>query len=33
VVTDRVVLAILETFQGAVPEPLQEYGAPAQIEG
>ena len=33
VVTDRVVLAILETFQGAVPEPLREYGAPAQIEG
>ena len=33
VVTDRVVLAILETFQGAVPEHLREYGAPAQIEG
>ena len=31
VVTDRVVLAILETFQGAVPEPLQEYGAPTRI--
>jgi len=33
VVTDRVVLAILETFQGAVPGPLREYGAPARIEG
>jgi seryl-tRNA synthetase len=31
VVTDRFVLAILETFQGAVPEPLQEYGAPTRI--
>jgi seryl-tRNA synthetase len=31
VVTDRVVLAILESFQGAVPEPLREYGAPTQI--
>jgi seryl-tRNA synthetase len=31
VVTDRVVLALLETFQGAVPKPLQEYGAPPQI--
>jgi len=31
VVTDRAVLAILETFQGAVPEPLQEYGAPPRI--
>jgi len=32
VVTDRVVLAILENFQGAVPEPLQKYGAPSLIE-
>jgi seryl-tRNA synthetase len=31
VVTDRFVLAILETFQGEVPEPLQEYGAPTRI--
>ena len=31
VVTDRAVLAILETFQGTVPEPLQEYGAPPRI--
>ena len=33
VVTDRVVLAILENFQGTVPEPLRKYGAPSQIEG
>jgi seryl-tRNA synthetase len=33
VVTDRVVLAILETFQGDVPAPLQEYGAPPRIGG
>jgi seryl-tRNA synthetase len=33
VVTDRVVLALLETFQGAVPEPLQPYGAPPRIGG
>jgi seryl-tRNA synthetase len=32
VVTDRVVLAILENFQGAVPEPLLEYGAPSLID-
>jgi seryl-tRNA synthetase len=31
-VTDRWVLAILENFQGEVPEPLQRYGAPARIE-
>jgi seryl-tRNA synthetase len=31
VVTDRAVLAILETFQGTVPKPLQEYGAPPRI--
>ena len=33
VVTDRVVLALLETFQGTVPEPLQRYGAPPRIGG
>jgi seryl-tRNA synthetase len=33
VVTDRVVLAILETFQGDVPAPLREYGAPPRIGG
>jgi seryl-tRNA synthetase len=33
VVTDRVVLALLEIFQGAVPEPLQKYGAPPRIGG
>jgi seryl-tRNA synthetase len=33
VVTDRVVLAILENFQGTVPEPLPEYGAPTRIGG
>ena len=31
VVTDRAALAILETFQGTVPKPLQEYGAPPRI--
>jgi seryl-tRNA synthetase len=30
--TDRWVLAILENFQGDVPDPLQQYGAPARIE-
>jgi seryl-tRNA synthetase len=30
-VTDRALLAILENFQGAVPEVLQRYGAPAAI--
>ena len=30
-VTDRAVLAILENFQGGVPDVLQQYGAPAQI--
>jgi len=33
VVTDRVVLALLETFQGDVPAPLREYGAPPRIGG
>jgi seryl-tRNA synthetase len=31
VVTDRAVLAILENFQGDVPEVLHAYGAPAHI--
>jgi seryl-tRNA synthetase len=31
-VTDRWVLALLENFQGEVPEVLQQYGAPAHIE-
>jgi seryl-tRNA synthetase len=31
-VTDRAVLAILENFQGEVPEALQAFGAPARIE-
>jgi seryl-tRNA synthetase len=30
--TDRWVLAILENFQGDVPEALQQYGAPARVE-
>jgi seryl-tRNA synthetase len=30
--TDRWVLAILENFQGDVPDALQRYGAPAKIE-
>jgi seryl-tRNA synthetase len=30
-VTDRALLAILENFQGGVPEVLQRYGAPAEI--
>src|SRR4029079_18758031 len=30
-VTDRATLAILENFQGAVPELLRRYGAPAQV--
>ncbi len=32
-VTDRVVLALLENFQGEVPEVLQGFGAPARIVG
>jgi seryl-tRNA synthetase len=31
-VTDRVALAILENFQGEVPEPLHAFGAPERIE-
>jgi seryl-tRNA synthetase len=31
--TDRWVLAILENFQGDVPDALQRYGAPAEISG
>jgi seryl-tRNA synthetase len=30
--TDRTLLAILENFQGEVPEVLREYGAPAQVQ-
>jgi len=30
-VTDRALLAILENFEGAVPEVLHRYGAPAQV--
>jgi seryl-tRNA synthetase len=30
-VTDRALLAILENFQGAVPDVLRQYGAPAEI--
>ena len=30
-VTDRALLAILENFQGAVPEVLGRYGAPAEV--
>jgi len=33
VVTDRAVLAILENFQGAVPDVLRAYGAPERIRG
>jgi seryl-tRNA synthetase len=33
VVTDRAVLAILENFQGGVPEVLRGYGAPEHITG
>jgi seryl-tRNA synthetase len=32
-VTDRAALAILENFQGDVPEVLQRYGAPATVAG
>jgi seryl-tRNA synthetase len=31
-VTDRAVLAILENFEGEVPEALQPFGAPERIE-
>jgi seryl-tRNA synthetase len=33
VVTDRALLAILENFDGEVPDVLSEYGAPARIAG
>ena len=33
VVTDRALLAILENFQGDVPDVLQKYGAPSRIGG
>ena len=32
-VVDRMALAILENFQGEVPDVLREYGAPGRIEG
>ena len=31
-VTDRALLAILENFQGEVPDGLRQYGAPARVE-
>jgi hypothetical protein len=31
-VTDRWALAVLENFQGEVPEVLQQFGAPARVE-
>ena len=31
-VTDRAVLAILENFQGDVPDVLAPYGAPPRVE-
>jgi seryl-tRNA synthetase len=33
VVTDRALLAILENFQGAVPDVLRAYGAPERVTG
>jgi seryl-tRNA synthetase len=30
-VTDRALLAILENFQGGVPDVLKQYGAPSEI--
>ncbi|MGH3066720.1 MAG: serine--tRNA ligase, partial [Gaiellaceae bacterium] len=30
-VTDRALLAILENFQGSVPDVLAQYGAPAEV--
>jgi hypothetical protein len=30
-VTDRAILAILENFQGDVPEVLRAYGAPERV--
>jgi hypothetical protein len=30
-VTDRALLAILENFQGGVPDVLREYGVPAEV--
>ena len=33
VVTDRALLALLENFEGAVPEVLAPYGAPASVAG
>jgi seryl-tRNA synthetase len=30
-VVDRMALAILENFQGGVPDVLREFGAPAQV--
>ena len=33
VITDRALLAILENFQGEVPDVLRAYGAPERISG
>ena len=33
VVTDRALLAILENFQGEVPDVLRAYGAPERVSG
>jgi hypothetical protein len=32
-VTDRALLAILENFEGDVPEVLARYGAPPEVRG
>ena len=32
IIVDRMALAILENFQGDVPDALREYGAPARVE-
>jgi seryl-tRNA synthetase len=32
-VTDRATLAILENFQGGVPDVLRQFGAPERVSG